>query len=60
MRRRVISIKTIVDAEGEERLLALCDDSTIWVHNPTGDDRWYRLPDIPEEPDDEANSPASQ
>ena len=50
MRRRVISIKTIVDSTGEERVLALCDDGTIWIYDNVVDEfTWHRLADIPQE-----------
>ena len=55
MRRRIISVKTIVGTDGDEHVLALCDDSSVWVHDE-GENAWYRLADIPQslESDDEA------
>lgn len=44
--------KPIQIAAADGRILALCDDGTIWrIH--ISDDEWRRLPNIPNDNDDE-------
>lgn len=51
----------VVDADGDERLIVLCDDGTMWSYVfAEGAHAWWQLPLIPPDTPEQQQEPERQ
>ena len=50
--RKIIQIAVTPDTDSYDPVVfALCDDGTVWLRGPLGDDEWRAQPPIPQPSD---------